>query len=85
MEAAVQPEDHSGGPRVHQQPQRLVAVRRPAEAAQGHEQHPRSQTEERAGQGMQLYFSFLFLKDELHFSSICVLTLEQKLQLFGQL
>lgn len=50
MEAAVQPEDHSGGSPVHQQPQRLVAVRRLAEAAQGHEQHPRPQTEERAGQ-----------------------------------
>lgn len=46
LEAPVQPEDHRGGARLHQQPQRVVAVRRPAASPQGHEQHPESRAEE---------------------------------------
>lgn len=46
LEATVQPEDHCGGSCVHQQPQRVVTLRRPAAAPQGHEQHPEPQTEE---------------------------------------
>ncbi len=46
LEATVQPEDHSGGSRVHQQSQRVVTLRRPAAAPQGHEQHPEPRAEE---------------------------------------
>lgn len=46
LEAAVQSEDHSGGSCVHQQPQCVVTLRRPAAAPQGHEQHSQPWTEE---------------------------------------
>lgn len=50
LEAPVQPEDHGGGSGVNQQPKRVVTLRRPAAAPQGHEQHPEPRTKEWAGQ-----------------------------------
>lgn len=46
LEAVVQPEDHSGGPCVHKQPQCVVTLWRTRAAAQGHEQHPQPWTKE---------------------------------------
>lgn len=46
LEAVVQPEDNRRGSCVHQQPQRVVTLRWPAAAPQGHEQYPQSWTEE---------------------------------------
>lgn len=46
LEAAVQPEDHSGGPCVHQQPKRVVTLWWAAASAQRHEQHLKQWPEE---------------------------------------
>ncbi|XP_032302402.1 run domain Beclin-1-interacting and cysteine-rich domain-containing protein isoform X4 [Coturnix japonica] len=49
LEAAGQPEDHSGRVGVHQQPQRLVQVWRPGAALQRHAQHPVPRAHPRQG------------------------------------
>lgn len=53
LEAALQPEDHGGGPAVHQQPQRVVSLRWPAAATQGLQQHSEPRPQAGAGEENQ--------------------------------
>lgn len=61
LEAPVQPEDHSGGPCVHQQPKRVVTLWWAAASAQRHEQHLKQWPEEWTGDDLTdriLYYHY---------------------------
>lgn len=88
LEAAVQPEDHSGGPCVHQQPKCVVTLWWAAASAQRHEQHLKQWPEEWTGEDLTdriLYYYYYYYFYWIAFSHCKVTNILCRLMKHGEL